>query len=306
MSLYDFEKEYDGILTFERNIQNDTKSYEALIRLYNLINIEDNKRILLDFSNVSFMSANLLSVLGACVDNKVAKNKERISICNLNEKIKRVMQKNGFNRYFNWENIKDAYNSTVAYKVFKANTEHMVKFERYLQLNIFNREELPIMNQDFKSEIIDNFLEMFNNVIDHANSENVYACGQYFPKSKNLTFTIVDIGKTINENVTEFFLSSGKELIDNSLRWAIERGNSTKGNSAPGGLGFSVLLEFLKLNNGCFDLLSGNEFYSLNRKKERFSFLNSSFQGTIVTITINLSDDSIYLLDKNRENMIVF
>ena len=220
--------EFDEIFVFERNIQNDIKSYESFIDLYNIINLKESKRILLDFTKVSFISANLLSILGACVDNKIAKNKERISLLNLNAKIKRIMQKNGFNRYFTWEDIDDTYNSTVDYKVFKANTEQLVEFEKYLQLNIFSRKELPIMDEAFKTEIIDNFLEIFNNVIDHAHSENVYACGQYFPRSANLTFTIVDIGKTINENVVEYFRNSEKEFNENSLKWAIKLGNSTK------------------------------------------------------------------------------
>lgn len=38
------------------------------------------------------------------------------------------------------------------------------------------------MNSVYKNSIIDNFLEMFNNVIDHANSSYVYVCGQFFRK----------------------------------------------------------------------------------------------------------------------------
>ena len=67
--------EFDEIFVFERNIQNDIKSYESFIDLYNIINLKESKRILLDFTKVSFISANLLSILGACVDNKIAKNK---------------------------------------------------------------------------------------------------------------------------------------------------------------------------------------------------------------------------------------
>ena len=82
------------------------------------------------------------------------------------------MQKNGFNRYFTWDNLDDIYH----------NTEHLGDFERYLLLNVFSRNNLPIMNSVYKNSIIDNFLEMFNNVIDHANSSYVYVCGQFFRK----------------------------------------------------------------------------------------------------------------------------
>ena len=55
--------EFDEIFVFERNIQNDIKSYESFIDLYNIINLKESKRILLDFTKVSFISANLLSIL---------------------------------------------------------------------------------------------------------------------------------------------------------------------------------------------------------------------------------------------------
>ena len=306
MNAEELRKEFDHTYTFQRNIQNDKKSYESLVELYNIINTTDSRSILLDFSKVSFLSANLLALLGACVDNETAKTKERIAICNLEKKIKAVMQKNGFHRYFKWEHIKDTYNTTVDYKVFFANTQQLVDFEKYLQINIFSRNELPLMNERFKTEIIDNFLEMFNNVIDHAHSDRVYVCGQFFHRSSNLAFTIVDIGKTINENVTNYFQMHAKEFDENSLEWAIKLGNSTKGGSEPGGLGFGMLLKFLKLNKGKFELLSKNEFYSLNQNRERFSYLDNSFPGTIVTITINLADDSIYMLDEAKQNMIIF
>ena len=67
-----------------------------------------------------------------------------------------------------------------------------------------------------------------------------------------------------------------------------------------------MILEFLRSNNGSFDLLSDKEFYSLNRKNERFTVLNKKFPGTIVPVTINLSDNSIYLLDSKKENIIFF
>lgn len=147
---------------------------------------------------------------------------------------------------------------------------------------------------------------MFNNVIDHANSDHVYVCGQYFPKNLNLCFSIVDLGRTINENVTAYFKNKTIDFPDNSLAWAILPGNSTKTSEAPGGLGFSTLLSFLKLNNGYFTLISDKELYDLRSGKEYFYSLASSFPGTIVTITINLTDNQMYIFDENKNNFIVF
>lgn len=300
------QEKYEKIFKFERNLMNDKISYEKLIALYHILNSSDHEKIILDFSNVTFLSANLLAVLGCCVDNTMLKRNHKIALRGLNSKIKTIMQKNGFNKYFTWEHLEDALHHTMSYEIFQSTTEHLVDFERYLVINIFSRDNMPAMNTAYKNCIIDNLLEMFNNVIDHANSDHVYVCGQYFPKNLNLCFSIVDLGRTIYENVTAYFKNKTIDFPDNSLAWAILPGNSTKTSEAPGGLGFSTLLSFLKLNNGYFTLISDKELYDLRSGKEYFYSLASSFPGTIVTITINLTDNQMYIFDENKNNFIVF
>jgi len=230
---------------------------------------------LLDFKGVNFFSANLLALFGCCVDNAITVSRNHLAVTNIHPKIKEVMQKNGFNRYFTWEKLKDNNHSTMDYAIFGANTTSLELFERYLIINVFSRQEMPSMNTHFKDRIVDAFLEIFNNVIDHADCRSVYVCGQYFPKSSTLSFSIVDIG-------------------------------STKADTAPGGLGFSILIDFLKLNNGSFILISDDEIYEIYKKKERFNKISPRFPGTIVTITINLKDDHLYYYDNNQNNVIVF
>lgn len=293
------------IFFFEKNLNNNKYTYTKLIELYHTLNFLNEETIILDFSNVSFISANLLAVFGCCVDNTMAKRNHKISLKNLHPKIKAVMRKNGFNQYFTWDDLDDVYHNTMGYDIFESTTEHLVDFERYLLLNIFSRDNLPIMNSSYKNSIIDNLLEMFNNVIDHANSSHVYVCGQFFPNSMNLSFSIVDIGKTISENVTSYLRNNDMDFPNNSLKWAILPGNSTKASEAPGGLGFSTILEFLKFNSGRFTLISGKELYELRPNKEYFDTLTLPFPGTIVTITINLKDNQLYFLDK-KNNIIIF
>lgn len=300
------QEKYEKVFTFESNLINDKNTYEKLIALYHLLNSSNHEKIILDFSKVTFLSANLLAVLGCCVDNTMLKRNHKIALRGLNPKIKTIMQKNGFNKYFTWEHLEDALHHTMRYEIFQSTTEHLVDFERYLVINIFSRNNLPAMNTAYKNCIIDNLLEMFNNVIDHASSEHVYVCGQYYPQNLNLCFSIVDLGKTIHENVTAYLKNNIIDFPDNSLEWAILPGNSTKTSEAPGGLGFSTLLSFLKLNNGYFTLISDKELYELRPDKEYFYSLASSFPGTIVTITINLTDNQLYIFDENNNNFIVF
>ena len=246
----------EWVFCFEKNLQNAVPSYKKLIELYQLLDSERNRSFVLDFTHVSFLSANLLAVLGCCVENTMVKRNHRIKFRNLHPKIKNIMRKNGFNRYFTWENLEDRYHSTMDYALFEANTEKLVDFEKKFILKVFRRSDIPFINIGYKNCIIDNLLEMFNNVIDHADSKNVYVCGQFFPRSNNLTFSIVDIGNTIQENVKSYMWENKLKIPENSLEWAILPGHSTKAEEAPGGLGFSTLLQFLRLNKGEFILIS--------------------------------------------------
>ncbi len=294
------------VFSFEKDLNNNRYSYNKFIKFYNTFNELNHQKIILDFSNVNFLSANLLAVLGCCAEHTTAKKKNRIVFRNLHPKIKAVMQKTGFGRHFSWDNIDDIDHDSMGYDIFESTTEHLADFERYLLLNIFSRSTLPTMSAAYRNSIIDNLLEMFNNVIDHADSSHVYVCGQISPKNMELCFSIVDIGRTINENVTSYLKDISTDFPDNSLEWAIISGNSTKALEAPGGLGFSTLLDFLKHNNGSFILISDKEIYELKKGKDNFNMLDLSFPGTIVTITINLKDGQLYFLDQNKKESIVF
>lgn len=282
-------------------LQNDIPSYEFLIKLHNKLSMCSDKHIVLNMKNTQFVAANLLSLFGCILHDLYNKNKHNFTISNLNGKIKNVMQRNGFSKLFNWDRISDPNNTTIEYRKFSATTENLEEFEKYTLLNIMNRNDMPTMSPLVKDRIVDNILEIFNNVIDHAETPDVFVCGQYFVSRKKLVITITDLGKTIKKNVSEYLNRS----IDHSLKWAIISGNSTKSQDAPGGLGISMLLDFLKLNKGCFTLISANEYLEINQKGERTKFIQSNFPGTIVSITFNMSDDFSYILKRENNDTIV-
>lgn len=278
-------------------------TYEELIRLQTVLSENYDKKVLLNMKNVRFISANLLSVLGSVLENAINRNKHSIAFSNINDSIKRLMQMNGFNKYFFWDNIPDRYHNTIKYTIFDATTENLEFFEKFLIINVLDRADMPPMSKKVKDRIVDSFLEMFNNVIDHADSDCAYVCGQYFQNSSELVISIVDVGKTIKENVNDYLQG---EIDENTLQWAIVKGNSTKTETAPGGLGFSLLLDFIWLNKGKFSLVSANECYEVTPKSKKFYNLNGSFKGTIVTITFNMNDDFAYILKEEREEEIIF
>lgn len=161
---------------------------------------------------------------------------------------------------------------------------------------------LPAANDAIR----DSLLELFKNVADHTTSKYVFTCGQYFPKSFMLYFTIVDIGETVSYNVSTYHHSHNIALPDNALKWAMERGNSTSLDQKPRGIGLSLIKDFVMLNKGDFYILSNNETYEMHRAKDRFRKLPYPFPGTVVTVGFNLHDTAIYYLDSGTYDAIQF
>lgn len=134
----------------------------------------------------------------------------------------------------------------------------------------------------------------------------MYLCADNFFLKAKVLFTLTDLGKTIKENVEEYASKKGI-CIENQLGWALEWGNSTKETNTPGGLGFSLLLDFLGLNKGEFTLISDNQCFQLDSKgRKRYKKMKMPFPGTIVTITINLNDNYEYHLSDMKDQTITF
>lgn len=287
------------------NIDNGIKSNELLANLSGIVDDKQVEEIILDFTKVNFIAANQLSVIAAIVEEIWAKKNAHIVVRNVSPKVRDVMQKNGFGVHLGLERKKDKYNTVIPYVNFSI--DESLEFEKYLLINIFQRNDIPLMSDAARNTIIDNFLEIFNNVKEHADSERIYACGQFFPTSGMLYFTIVDIGKTINENVEKFLKSTSTEIEEQYyIEWALKEGNSTRINNAPGGLGLSMINRFIALNKGNLMVMSGNEIYEYSKNKSRFLNSVHYFKGTMVTIGINMTDSFAYLAINDSIEQILF
>lgn len=299
------ELEYSNVFCFRGNLNNNKETYEQIGKLYNFLVSCKTQKVVLDFSKVSFIAANLFAVLGACLDYSINKNCHKIFVKGLNNTIKQLIARNGFNRYFRIESIDDNYRNSIRYEIFQANTEQLTDFERYLILYVFDHKEMPAMSDSYRNLIIDNFLEIFNNVIDHAEAESVYVCGQFFHKKKILDISIVDIGLSFDQKINKYFKDKGLKSPEKCIEWAIMSGNSTK-TETPGGLGLTVLMEFLRYNAGSFTIVSGREFYCYDKEKAITQDISQFFPGTIVTIRIDLSDEKLYLYNERNDETIFF
>ena len=276
------------------DLQNSNSSYEQLCILAKQLETTEAERVEIDFVGVKFIAANLFAVLGCIFQEFHDKHREvgGLTIGNIHPKIKQIIQRNGFNNHLGWESISDDYNTVIPYRIFDVN--RIDEYEEYLTNSLFSRQDLPDMSQGAKDEIKGSLLELFKNVKDHTTSHKIFTCGQYFRNSNMLYFTIVDEGETIPYNVATYHVKKELPFEENSLQWAMTEGNTTRDGMTPRGIGLSLIRDFVELNEGNFNIISGNENFEMGDKGSRYNVFETAFPGTIVTIGLNLNDDATY------------
>lgn len=284
-------------------LKNRSSSYGHFSVLCYELSKLHNTQVTIDFSQVTFISGNFFSIIGDIFNTYHAKNNIQINVSRLRVEIADVMRKNGFGRYFGIEEKEDSYGTVIPYQQYHSNDIDI--FKQHITAYVFQHKNMPSMSEALKSKIINNVLEIFINVRDHSAGSMIHSCGQYFPKNRMLRFTLSDIGTTISENVVQYHKEKGITFAGNALKWALIRGNSTRSDE-PGGLGFSLIMEFIKLNHGEFSVISGNQGYEYVKGKEMYFDLPALFQGTIVTMSFNLADPHFYCLKSETKKKVVF
>jgi len=165
------------------------------------------------------------------------------------------------------------------------------------------------MSDAVHDKIGESIHEMFINAKIHSETEFIYTCGQFFPKEHNLNFTIVDTGigfaKKI-EKALECSISSTE-----AIKWAIKDGNTTKQNVS-GGLGLTLLKEFILKNKGIIQIISGNAYYKFaNSGNAYYKFANGIentqeldkyFDGSVISMTFKTNDIAYYRLKDEKDD----
>lgn len=137
----------------------------------------------------------------------------------------------------------------------------------------------------------------------HGETEYVYSCGEYNTKIHTLDMTIVDCGLTIPYNVNTHLAKNGLPNLNpcEAMVWAFEDGNTTKSNT--GCLGLAILKQFIEMNKGCLQMVSGNAFLEFDENGTKSQLLSIQFPGTIVNVKFNFDDRNRYLMEGEENNI---
>ena len=287
-----------------QNVDDDLNAFKALVDLYEACKNCSFSRIEIDMQAVRFFSAHMCAVLGA-IFYALGKNLNTIILINIEEKVGNALSRNGFLTHYGCKAVPDGYRTTISYGRF--DVEEGGHFYSYVERELMHRNEIPTMSHDLTRSFKKSIYEVFDNSVLHSRTDSgIFCCGQVFPQRKLLRFTLVDLGIGIAASIRERL--SLDFPADKAIVWATEDKNTTRRGSEfsqqPGGVGLKIISEFIDLNGGLIQILSGAGWWQRQQRQVTCELLDHPFPGTVVSLEINTADKKSYayayeLIDKN-------
>lgn len=283
--IFEVEIDYD--------INPNPTDISKLIKIQNEFLQGDYKKLVLKFTKSEFINAAVAVIIGTlCV---YAKTKDKIVKFKFENKdnnlILKFMKQVGIYEYFVKKDIKYSTRNAIIFD--RISNEDMM--ESYTD-KIMELAPIEIMG-DGKDILSSYFYEVYQNSLYHANSPiDVFSCGYWMDKKKQLIFSIYDMGIGIPNNVRNHVseIMSSKECIE----WALTEGKSTiEDEFVKRGLGLSRLEEFIKLNNGTISIYTDDICCIIKNKGRNYIDLDVPIIGTLIIINIIADSDHIYIID---------
>jgi len=272
-----------------KNIDTSFSCYNQFTKLYKKLGdiYFDNINIELQ----TWFGANMSAVLGGLLDKVSFTN--TISVTSNNPATIDILKKNTFLANYGYEIVSDVNNTAIKYLKLKPAESRY--FNLYVLTELLSKTALPTMTEGLRKKIAESIYEIFVNAQIHSGTDYIYTCGQFFPQKHMIEFTIVDVGSGFKKIINKRFSANNTSLTSvQAIKWALINGHTTK-TDVSGGLGLSLLTEFIKLNKGKFQIISDNGFYELGAE-EKSGFLDAPFPGTIVNMKFRTDDINTYRL----------
>jgi len=131
------------------------------------------------------------------------------------------------------------------------------------------------------------FLELMNNVADHAHSlVGGYAMAQYYTAGKKIQFVVADRGVAFLKNMQLNFADIQNE--ETAIRKALEKGvTSTEqkmyGQPKNAGFGLYAMFEILKMTGGRFVIISNDTLLRYENEQFEIKKLTTPWKGVVAS-----------------------
>lgn len=280
-------------------LQTNQKGYSFISELYCSVTASDDKNLIIDFSKCRQADGNIAAALGAILD-RLRSQGFTVKLSNpIVKQVRKSFSRNHFFMAWEVETQTEEQENYIDYRRFKSNDS--TSFKTYIDEGLIRKQKFPKHTNLAAGYIIESIYEIYANATMHGKTDYVYSCGEYKDESHILEMTIVDCGVTIPQNVNNYLKANKAESLSDceAIIWAFEKGNTTK--NIPGGLGLAILKDFIKLNNGAIQMISGIGMIEIQGDKVEHFLLDEEFPGTIVNMKFNFDDNKNYFMASERE-----
>lgn len=274
--------------------------YSFISELYHSVSSQKDKDLIINFSKCQLADGNIAAALGAILD-KLLKYGFSIKLSNPSVKqVRKVFSRNHFFRAWEVKTQTEDRENYIDYKKFKS--DDSTSFKTYIDNGLIHKQKFPKHTDLAAGHIIESIYEIYANATMHGKTDFVYSFGEYKEDSHILEMTIVDCGVTIPQNVNTYMQSNNEQPLSDcdAIKWAFEKGNTTK--DIPGGLGLAILKDFIKMNNGSIQMISGNGMIEIHGDEVEHFLLDMEFPGTIVNMKFNFDDNKNYFMTSERKD----
>lgn len=280
-------------------ITSSLDGYNELSKLYfNMAElVKHNKEVKVDFSHCKELDGNLCAAVGAIFD-RFSNNASIMIRASFDKKVSKILSRNHFLKAF--QETTDLAERENFMKYFRFGTNDAEGFKKYIDEWLIRKQKFPEHTKTVGNNLVASIYEIYANAAMHGETNFVYLCGEYKEETTTFDMAIVDLGETIPNNVNTFFSKKGMQRVTDceAIAWAFIEGNTTKENT--GGLGLSLLKEFIELNKGALHLVSAGGFVEYANGKFNYHNLDKVFPGTIVNIKFNFNDSKRYLMSSEK------
>lgn len=277
-----------------------TSDREGFVKLFDAAaNIIESDVSRVDFSRCRFLPPPAVAILAGAV--LLARRKRRVQLLTstMDSDVGRVLSQNGFLALLEETGSRPKSNAIPIRTDTRADAD---SFIHYLRDEWLERGWPVKLSARLQDEIISRVIEGYVNAFDHAASPvGTVTVGQYFPNLRKLQISLVDFGIGIPTSVRHHFAEPEAARIPayNAMKWAFQRGTSTKSGDLGRGLGLDLLREFIKANDGRLEVYSNEGYVEIKQGLDVFQNWPGDFRGTLLNIEIQC-DERAYVLSDER------
>lgn len=276
MGLLIKDKDYD-LIELEESYKENKKSIIKMFEIQEKI-FNSNNNIQIDATKCEHIGATCLAILSSVV--LIARDKDIKIKFTKKSKLLNTLLENGF---INIKHRTIGENNIIPLNKIENETDASVIIHKLIESS-----QLKKLEKDKKDTLYSRIYEIPNNALTHSNSEYGIVCHGYFNNKKTFTFSIYDLGIGIPQSVRRYKEDESLSSKD-ALRWALEKGNSTKISDYPRGIGFTMLEEFRKEFKGKITIITEDIMYTTKDDgNTNYSNLKKKIVGTLYTLKISV------------------